>query len=70
MATAGYERSEHQRGSTHGLDQFVGGLGGVEFGAVDGGAVLSAPVAEFDLGAHRSEKIARGLDVAYLRNVF
>jgi len=34
------------------------------------GAVLGASTAEFDLGAHGGEKVARGLNVAHLRNVF
>ena len=33
-------------------------------------AVLGAAVAEFDFGAHGGEQLARGLDVAHLRNVF
>ena len=33
------------------------------------GAVLGASVAEFDLGAHGGQQVARGLDVADLRNV-
>ena len=37
---------------------------------MDGGAVLGASVAEFDFGAHGGEQVARGLDVAHLRNVF
>ena len=37
---------------------------------MDGGAVLGASVAEFDFGAHGGEQVARGLDVADLRNVF
>ncbi len=70
VAAAGYQRAEHQRGGAHGLDEFVGGFGGVEFGAVDGGAVLGASVAEFDFGAHGGEQVARGLNVADLRNIF
>jgi len=41
-----------------------------EIFAVDGGAVMGASVTEFDLGSHGGEKIAGGLDVSYLRNVF
>ena len=37
---------------------------------MDGGAMLGASVAEFDFGAHGGQQVARGLDVAYLRNVF
>src|ERR1035438_269450 len=70
VATAGYERAEDQRGGTHGFDEFVGSLGSGECGAVDGGAVMSASVAELDFGAHGSEQVARGLNVADLRNVF
>ena len=36
----------------------------------DGSAVVGATVAEFDIRAHRGEKLARGLDVTNLRNVF
>ena len=32
--------------------------------------MLGASVAEFDLGAHGGEQVARGLDVAHLRNIF
>ena len=70
VSAAGDQRAEDQRGGAHGLDQFVGGFGGGEGGAVDGGAVLGASVAEFDFGAHGGEQVARGLDVADLRNVF
>ena len=38
--------------------------------ATDGGAMLGAAVAEFDLGAHGDEQAALGLDVADLGNVF
>ena len=69
-AAAGDERSEDERGGAHGLDQFVGGFGAGEIFAVDGGAVVGASVAEFDLGAHGGEQVARGLNVADLRNVF
>jgi hypothetical protein len=31
---------------------------------------MGASVAEFDFGAHGGEQLARGLDVAHLRNVF
>ncbi len=69
-AAAGDQRSEDERGGTHRLDQFVGGFGGGEILAVERGAVLGASVAEFDIGAHGSEKVAGGLNVADLRNVF
>jgi len=32
--------------------------------------MLSAAIAEFDLGAHCGEKLARGFNVAHLRDVF
>ena len=70
MAAARDQRAEHERGGAHGLDQFVGGFGSGEIGAVDGGAVLGASVAEFDFGAHGGEQVARGLNVAHLRNIF
>src|SRR5271157_412525 len=69
-AAAGDQRSEHERGGAHGLDQFVRSFRGSKVGAVDGGAVLGASVAEFDFGAHGGQQIARGLNVADLRNVF
>ena len=69
-AAAGDQRSEDKRGGAHGLDQFVGSFGGGEIFAVDGGAVVGASVAEFDFGAHGGEQVARGLDVAHLRDVF
>ncbi len=61
---------EDQRRGAHGLDQFVRGFGSGERGAVDGGAVVGASVAEFDFGAHGGEQVARGLDVADLGNIF
>ena len=64
------QRPEHQRGGAHGLDQFVGSFGRGEIFAMDGGAMVRASVAEFDFGSHGGEQVARGLDVAYLRNVF
>ena len=69
-SAAGDERSEDERGGAHGFDQFVGGFGAGEIFAVKRGAVLGASVAEFDLGAHGGEQIARGLNVAHLGNVF
>ena len=41
-----------------------------QIAAADGGAVLRAAVAKFDLGAHRGQQLALGLDVAHLRDVF
>ena len=70
MTAAGDQRAQDQRGGAHGFDEFVGSFGGGESGAVDGGAVLGAAVAEFDFGAHGGQQVARGLDVANLRNVF
>ena len=32
--------------------------------------MLGATVAEFDFGAHRSQQLARSLNIAHLRNVF
>ena len=32
--------------------------------------MVGASVAEFDLGAHGGEQVARGLNVAHLRNIF
>ena len=64
------QRAEHQGRRTHGLDQFVGSFGIHQVAAADGGAMLRATVAELDLGAHGSQQLALGLDVANLRNVF
>ena len=41
-----------------------------ELGGANRGAVLGAPVAEFDLSAHGSQQPALGLDIAHLRNIF
>ena len=41
-----------------------------ESAATDRGAVLRAPVAQLDLGAHRNQQPPLGLNVAHLRNVF
>ncbi len=32
--------------------------------------MMSAPIAEFDLGAHRRQQLTSGFDIANLRNVF
>ena len=64
------QRPQHQRGGTHGLDQLVRSFGIYQIAAADGGAMLRAPVAEFDLGAHRRQQLALGLNVPHLRNVF
>src|SRR5438045_4067269 len=37
---------------------------------MDGGAVMSASVAEFDISTHRSQQVTGGLDIAHLRDVF
>src|ERR1700680_4224144 len=70
VAAAGYEWTEDQGGGAHGFDQFVGGFGSGEVGAVNGGAVLGASVAELDFGAHGGQQVARGLDVTNLGNIF
>ncbi len=58
-SAARHQRAEHQRGGAHGLDQVVGGFGRGEIAAADGGAMLGAAVAEFDLCAHGGEQPAR-----------
>ena len=68
-AGAGDERPEDERGGAHGLDDLVLGDGVGQDGALDGGAVLGAAVAELDLGAHGGEELALGLDVLHLRDV-
>src|ERR1700719_5317565 len=69
-AAARDQRSENQRRGAHGLDQLVGSFGTGDIFAVQGGAVLSASVAEFDLDAHGGEQVASSLNIANLRNVF
>ncbi len=68
--TAGHQWPQHQRGGTHCLHQLVGSLGAGQSFAVNRGAMMSAPKAEFDVGSHGGEQVARGLDVAHLRNIF
>src|SRR5689334_1499144 len=63
------ERSEYERGSTHGLDQFVRRFGRGQIAAGDRGPVLGATVSQLDIRSHSGEQLASGLDVAYLRNV-
>ena len=36
---------------------------------MNAGAVVGASETEFDLGAHGGQQVARGLDIAHLRNV-
>ncbi len=67
--TARDQRTQHQRRSAHGLDDFVLGGRVGEHAATDGGAVLRPPIAEFDLGAHRSQQFSLGLDVADLGDI-
>ncbi len=69
-STAGDERSQHERGGPHGLDQFIRRFGSGERARANRGAMMGASVAEFDFGAHGGEQLARGLDVAHLRDVF
>ncbi len=65
------QRPQHERRGAHGFDQLVAGLRiGAEIGGADGGAVLGASVAEFDLGAHGGQQSALGFNVAHLGNVF
>ena len=64
------ERAEHERTGAHGLDDLVFGDGVGEDAALDAGAMLGAAVAEFDLCAHGDKKLALGLDVADLGDVF
>ncbi len=54
-STAGDQRTQNQRRSTHGLDDLVLGSGVGKDATTDGGAVLCPAVTEFDLGAHRSK---------------
>ncbi len=68
--TAGDQRAENQRRSTHSLDQFVGCLGRCQVAATNRGAMLGAPVTEFDFSSHGREQLARGFDVADLGNIF
>ena len=69
-ATARDQRSEDERRGSHGLDQFIRRFRSAERARANSGAMLGASVAEFDFGAHGGEELARGLDVAHLRDVF
>ena len=69
-SAAGHQRPQDERGGAHRLDQFIRGLGSGESARADRGAVMGASVAEFDFGAHGGQQLARGLDVAHLRDVF
>ena len=63
------QRTQHQRRSAHGLDDLVFGSRIGEHAAADGGAMLCPAVAELYLGAHRSQQLPLGLDVADLGNI-
>ena len=69
-ATAGYERSQNECGGPHRLDQLIRRLGRGERACANCCPMMGASVAEFDLSAHCRKKLARGLDVAHLRDVF
>jgi hypothetical protein len=64
------ERAEDERARTHGLDDFILGDGVGENAAFDAGAVLGTAVTQLDLGPHAGEKLALGLDVTDLGDVF
>jgi hypothetical protein len=68
-AAACHQGTQHQRRSTHRLDDLVLGRGVRENTATDRGAVLGAAVAQFDLGAHRSKQSPLCLDIADLGDV-
>ena len=70
VAAARYQRPQHERGGAHGLDQFIRRFGSGERARANRCPMMGASVAEFDFGAHGGEQLARGLDVAHLRNVF
>jgi hypothetical protein len=70
VAATGHEWAQDQRGGAHGFNQLVGGFRSGECKAVNGRAMLGPPVSEFDFGAHGSQEVACGLDVAHLGNVF
>ncbi len=64
------QRPQHQGRGAHGLHQLVGSLGrGAQAAAVDGGAVMGAPVSQLDLGAHGHQQLARSLNVAHVGHV-
>ena len=69
-AGASDEGSEDQRRSAHGLHDLVLRRWIGEDAARDRGAVLSASIAEFDLGAHRDEQLALGLNVPGTWGIF
>jgi len=62
--------AEDQRTGAHGLDDLVFGDRIREDAALDAGAMLSAAVAEFYFCSHAGEKLALGLDVTDLGDVF
>ena len=70
MSAASHQRAENEGRGAHGFDQFVRSLGRCQTATADRGAMLGAPVAEFDFRPHRSQQLARSLDIAHLRNVF
>ena len=69
QATACHQGTQHQRRSAHGLDDLVLGGRVGEHAATDGGAVLGAAIAEFDLGAHGGQQFPLGLDIPDLGNI-
>ena len=69
-ATPGNERPQNQRGGPHGFDQIIRCFGSGERARANRCPVMGASVAEFDFGAHGGEQLAKGLDVAHLRDVF
>ncbi len=70
VTAAGDQRAKNERGSAHCLDQLIRSFRRGEIGAMERSAVLGASIAEFDFGPHGGEQVARGLNVAHLRNIF
>ena len=69
-ATTGNQRPQHERGGAHGLDQFIRRFGSGECARANRCPMMGASIAEFDFRTHGGKQLARGLDIAHLRDVF
>jgi len=70
VSTPRYERSQNERGGSHGLDQFIRRFGSGECARANRCPMMGASIAEFDFRTHGGKQLARGLDIAHLRDVF
>ena len=69
-AAARHQRPQNQSRSAHGFHQLVGSFRRIKLAAKDSRPVLRAAIAELDLSAHGGQQLARGLNIAYVRNIF